>query len=57
MFVVSGKNNSIEFLCDKQDNLLNTYAVYAKVDLMETLAGIRIFARVVEAGSLSEAGS
>jgi len=44
-------------LCDKQINVVNTYAYIAKVDLMETLAGIRIFARVVEAGSLSEAGS
>lgn len=43
-------------LCDKQINVVNTYAYIAKVDLMETLTGMRIFARVVEAGSFSKAG-
>lgn len=43
-------------LCDKQINVVNTYAYIAKVHLMETLAGMRVFARVVEAGSFSEAG-
>jgi len=57
LFVVSGENNRSKLLCEKQVNVINTYACIAKVNMMETFAGMRIFAQVVEAGSLSEAGS
>ena len=33
LFLVSGENNRSKLLCDKQDNVINTYAIYAKVGL------------------------
>lgn len=42
-------------LCNKLALLLNTCANYAKVRRMDTVAGMRLFTRVVEAGSFSEA--
>ncbi len=36
--------------------MINTYANYAKIESMESLAGLKMFARVVETGSFSEAG-
>ncbi|MFB3083996.1 MAG: hypothetical protein ACE1Z4_11195, partial [Gammaproteobacteria bacterium] len=56
LFVVSGEHNRIKLLCEKQYNVINTYANYAKVKNMDTVVGMRIFTRVAEAGSFSEAG-